>query len=68
MKCKELNKRNPRGAGSKPKFAKKYKTKYIKVLLHNADVKYQFVKLIEEVGELANFLLVAGPGIEPGTS
>ena len=33
MKCKELNKRNPRGAGSKPKFAKKYKTKYIKVLL-----------------------------------
>jgi len=33
MKCKVLNKRNPRGAGSKPKFAKKYKTKYIKVLL-----------------------------------
>ena len=33
MKCKELNKRNPRGAGSKPKFARKYKTKYIKVLL-----------------------------------
>ena len=24
--------------------------------LHNADVKYQFVKLIEEVGELANGL------------
>ena len=24
--------------------------------LHNADVKYQFVKLIEEVGELANSL------------